>query len=344
MRNLFITGGAGYLGRALLRTLSKEDVRCTIFSRDHGKHSRCQREFPQFRYIIGDVRDYNSVELAMAGHDTVIHCAAFKYVPEGETNVVECHEINVMGSLNVARAAMRNNVENVIGISTDKACQPINVYGMTKLMMERIFQEADAKGSTQFNLVRYGNVVSSTGSAIPLFRRQVIENRHVLITNPKMTRFWLSVDDGVELILMALEEKQGGTILIPRLPSLNMMDVARTVASLEDVDGVEFEEIGVRFGEKMHEDLLGEIESVHAEKTLLYNPNMMAGIMRLYPMTSAPLSEHNDRYNSQYPDNQLSIDDAKAMIKQAVDDENEDRKAHQERKGLARTMLAHEVF
>jgi len=318
MRNLFITGGAGYLGRALLRTLAKQypDVRCTIFSRDHGKHSHCQREFPQHRYIIGDVRDHNSIELAMAGHDTVVHAAAFKYVPEGEVNVAECHEINVMGSLNVARAAIRNGVERVVGISTDKACQPINVYGMTKLMMERLFQEADAKSSTQFNLVRYGNVVSSTGSAIPIFRRQARESKRVLITNPNMTRFWLSVNEGVELIMMALQEN-GGTILIPRLPSLNMMAVAKAAASLElngNIDGMEFETIGTRFGEKLHEDLLGEVESMYSEFCM-----STRNVMRLYPMTSDPISHHEERYNSEFPDVPLSIEDAIIMIKEAPD-------------------------
>ena len=319
MRNLFITGGAGYLGRALLRALSQEsDVRCTIFSRDQGKHSHCQREFPQHRYIIGDVRDYNSIELAMAGHDTVVHAAAFKYVPEGEINVAECHEINVMGSLNVARAAIRNGVERVVGISTDKACQPINVYGATKLMMERLFQEADAKSSTQFNLVRYGNVVSSTGSAIPIFRRQAREGV-IRITNPDMTRFWLSVDEGVELIKMALQEDKGGTILIPRLPSLNMMAVAVAAASLEldgEIDDVAFETVGNRFGEKMHEHLLSAVEASYADEIdTLGN----FAVMRLLPMTSDPISNYNEGYCSIKPDWSLDISQAVAMIKEAPD-------------------------
>lgn len=319
MRNLFITGGAGYLGRALLRKLSKQnpDVRCTIFSRDNSKHSRCRKEFPQHRYIIGDIRDYNSVELAMSAHDTVVHAAAFKYIPEGEVNVAECHEINVMGSLNVARSAIRNSVERVIGISTDKACQPINVYGITKAMMERLFQEADAKSTTQFNLVRYGNVVSSTGSAIPLFRSQVLEDKHVSITNPDMTRFWLTVNEAVELIMMALQEKRGGTILIPRLPSLNMMDVAKAAASIEldgDIDELNFEIIGNRFGEKTHEDLLGEVESSYSELV-----DLSKKVIRLHPMTSKPVGNHERRYNSEWPDYRLSVDEAMKMILEAPD-------------------------
>lgn len=319
MRNLFITGGAGYLGRALLRTLAKgePDVRCTIFSRDHGKHSRCQKEFPDHRYVIGDIRDYDSVELAMAGHDTVVHAAAFKYVPQGETNAMECHAINTLGSINVARAAMRMGVERVVGISTDKACQPINMYGMTKLMMERFFQEADAKGETQFNLVRYGNVVSSTGSAIPIFRRQARENKRVLITNPEMSRFWLTVDQGVGLILIALEETEGGTILIPRLPSLNMMDVAKAAASIEfdgNIGDVEFETVGVRFGEKMHEDLMGTVEAPYAEE---YGFIDDITIMRLHPLTTHVQLNYDERYNSEVPDRYLRREDAIKMMQEA---------------------------
>ncbi len=317
-RNVFITGGAGFLGRALLRVFAKEnpEIVCTIFSRDHGKHSLCQREFPQHRYVVGDVRDYDSVELAMAGHDTVVHMAAFKYVPEGESNVAECHAINVFGSLNVARAAMRVGVERVVGISTDKACQPVNVYGMTKLMTERIFQESDAKGATRFNLVRYGNVVSSTGSAIPIFRQQARDTKCVLITNPNMTRFWLSVYDAVRLIKTALGEKQGGTILIPRLPSLTILDVAKAAVAIEcellglDPSSIEYKTTGQRFGEKEHEDLLGEVESIYAE--------IAVGItMRLYPMTSKPTGKGLKKYTSSKPDRRLTMEQAMAMIREA---------------------------
>lgn len=319
MENLFITGGAGYLGRALLRILAKESphIICTIFSRDHGKHARCQKEFPQHRYIIGDVRDYDSVELAMAGHRTVVHAAAFKYVPEGETNVIECHEINVLGSLNVARAAMRTGVERVVGLSTDKACQPINVYGMTKLMMERIFIEADTKSHTRFNLVRYGNVVSSTGSAIPIFRRQAKDTGVIRITNPDMTRFWLSVYDAARLIIMALNENKGKTILIPRLPSLDMMDVAKAASMLElgqNAD-IKFDVIGERFGEKDHEDLLGKVEAHYAEP--YENSPFKYKVMRLNPMTGHPINYYTEKYTSKHPDIDLSIGEAVQMIKES---------------------------
>jgi len=330
MKNVLITGGAGYLGRAFLRYLAKEkpDVTCTIFSRDHGKHSYCQREFPQHRYIIGDIRDYDSVEMAVAGHDTVIHAAAFKYVPEAETNVVECHEINVMGSLNVAMAAQRMNVEKVIGLSTDKACQPINVYGITKLMMERIFQDFNRHSATQFNLVRYGNVVSSTGSAIPIFRRQARETGVIKITNPEMTRFWLSVEQAVVLIIMALRDDEGGTILIPRLPSLSMKDVAQAAASIEfngDIGHIQYETIGKRFGEKMHEDLLSKIESHYVIDygALGMGIKSCFSLMKLYPMNTDPVEHYKAKdhrgngYRSDDPDSFLTIEEAIQLIQGA---------------------------
>lgn len=318
MRNIFITGGAGYLGRAIMRVFSKRypGSTFTVFSRDHGKHSYCQREFPQAKYIIGDIRDYPSLELAIAGHDTVIHCAAFKYVPQGETNISECHEINTMGSLNVARASMRVGVERVVGISTDKACQPINVYGITKLMMEKMFQEADAVGSTKFNLVRYGNVVSSTGSAIPIFRRQAREDKVITLTNPEMTRFWLTVYDGAELIDMALQEADGGTILVPRLPSISLLEMAKVAVRAEGMKDVGYRTVGLRFGEKIHEDLLSEVEAHYAESLAV--DKSYGSLIRLWPVTGNVI-ENSDvsRYTSSTPTYRLSGEELLKMIQES---------------------------
>jgi UDP-N-acetylglucosamine 4,6-dehydratase len=300
--NVFLTGGAGFLGRAYLRWAKQErpDWHFTVFSRDEGKHARCRRDFPKVRYLIGDVRDYNCVEFAMAGHDVVIHMAAFKYVPQAETNVVECHEINVLGSLNVARAATRNGVKRVIGISTDKACEPINVYGITKLLMEKMFQELN--GTTQFNLVRYGNVVSSTGSAIPLFKKQLEHDGFISLTDPDMTRFWLRVEEAVELINLALKEKRGGTVLIPRLPSISMADVARIALDghydPQCDEGPPIKIIGQRFGEKQHESLLGKVEAKYAE--------LYGGLMRLYPTTTPGCDSPLESYCSASPDKTLT--------------------------------------
>jgi UDP-N-acetylglucosamine 4,6-dehydratase/5-epimerase len=316
LKNVLITGGAGYLGRAYLRWARqyRPDLKFTIFSRDEGKHARCRREFPEHRYVIGDVRDPDSVDLAIAGHDTVIHAAAFKYVPQGETNVAECHEINVVGSLNVARAAARHGVERVIGISTDKACSPINVYGHTKALMERIFQEYDAKTSTQFNLVRYGNVISSTGSVIPIFRQQLKDQGFVTLTDPEMTRFWLPVSDAVTLINLALSEPYGGTILIPRCPSISMQALASAVTDKVKV-------IGLRFGEKRHESLLNAVEAKYVDPFPIVpyftfqNKNPHA--MRLYPTTYQPQENNMVAYSSDNPDHILTAGELLKMIEEA---------------------------
>lgn len=302
MQNVLITGGAGYLARGYLRwAKAHTDARFTIFSRDESRHARCRREFPEHRYVLGDVRDRESLDLAIAGHDTVIHAAAFKYVPQGETNGIECHEINAIGSLNVARACIKHGVERCVGISTDKACMPLNNYGISKLMMERFFQECDAKSGTRFNLVRYGNVVSSTGSVVPVFRQQLKDQGFVTLTDPAMTRFWLTVNEAVDLINLALKET-ACTILIPRCPSIRMQVLADVVTDKVKVTGL-------RFGEKRHESLLNEVEGNYAEHYM--------GVMRLYPMTTQRMPAAIAPYSSDNPDHVLTAGELLKMIEEA---------------------------
>ena len=314
MKNVFMTGGAGFLGRAVMRRAFQEDadIRFTVYSRDEGKHGHARVEFPQHRYVLGDIRDTDRLELAMTGHDTVIHAAAMKYVPQGETNAAEAIDVNVTGSRNVAMAAVRNGVERVVGISTDKACRPINVYGVTKFLMERVFQEADGWADTRFNVARYGNVISSTGSVIPLFRRQAREGR-VTLTNPEMTRFWLPVEEAVDLIYIALAEP-GATILIPRLPSATMKVVTQAAAALElgeRAASVAYEHIGHRFGEKVHEELLSPEESVYCEWP-------QGSIMRLHPVVEGPRDAQRDVgpmvYSSDKPDRSLGVEEFSKLI------------------------------
>ena len=318
MRNVFVTGGAGYLGRAVLAWAAREspDTAFTIFSRDEGKHEHTRRVYPRHRYVLGDIKDYDRLEMAMAGHDTVIHAAAMKYVPQGEQNVSEAVSVNVEGSRNVALAAIRNRVNRVVGISTDKACQPVNVYGMTKLLMERLFQEADGWSDTNFNLTRYGNVVSSTGSVIPLFQRQAKEG-YVTLTNPSMTRFWLSVDDAVQLLDQALREPRGGTVLIPRLKSLSMREVAWAAAAVavgpDRANDLDYQTIGTRFGEKLHEDLLGQVEMNYAE-------SIDANLMRMHVVTEGIVDNHVQApYTSERPDREMTATEMQEMIIQADD-------------------------
>ncbi len=271
--NIFMTGGAGFLGRAILRHFRDNNINAqfTIFSRDEAKHALCRREFPEARYILGDITDYDRVELAMAGHDTVIHAAAMKYVPEGETNVLNCIAVNLDGSRNVGIAVIRNRIERVVAISTDKACEPANVYGMTKRLMERCFQEMAQDTDTSFVTVRYGNVIGSTGSVIPMFRQQARDGI-ITLTDCTMTRFWLTVDQAVDLVIAGLNinrewlEIETGTILIPELSSARMIDL---VDAIDEIEGTaetsHIDIIGQRPGEKTHEMLLSESEAAHTE-------------------------------------------------------------------------------
>lgn len=304
--DIFMTGGAGFLGRAILERYAKEwpDCRFTIYSRDEAKQARVRKDFPQHRYILGDVCDVDRLELAMAGHQVVIHTAAMKNVPQGETDVSEAVAVNVGGSRNVCRAAIRNGVERVIGISSDKACRPVNVYGMTKLLMERLFQEAAAMSGVHFNLVRYGNVVSSTGSVIPIFRQQVHEGC-ITLTNSEMTRFWLTSKQAVDLILDCFGQTESGVVLIPRLKSLSIGGVATAVGIVELGDEKERmldrRIIGQRFGEKVHEELVSPIETIYCE------PPTENGVMKMYPVTEGERPQHIDEsYTSDKPDESLT--------------------------------------
>lgn len=314
VKSLFITGGAGFLGRAILRRLDSK-VKATVYSRDHSKHSICQKAYPKVSYILGDIRDKDRLEAAMAGHDTVIHAAAFKYVPQAESNVSECLAVNIDGSRNVINAAIRNGVNQVIGTSTDKACWPINIYGISKLAMERLFIEGNSMSQTKFNIVRYGNVVSSTGSVIPMFRKQIYDEKVTRLTNPSMTRFWLSVGEAVDLILLALKEKQGGTVLIPRIGSMTMKNVAECIWEYEVPKGEhKFETIGIRPGEKQHEMLISPHEIHRAE--------IQNGLMRLHPRDSISQDiKVAEAYGSDNPDKKLITKDMFDYLKQADEED-----------------------
>ncbi len=307
---VFMTGGAGFLGQAIMRravTFSPDPVHFTVYSRDEAKHMLAREEFPEATYILGDVRDQDRLDLAIAGHDLVIHMGAMKYVPEGESNVWEAMAVNVDGSRNVALAAAKTGVGQVIGISTDKACRPVNVYGLSKLVMERLFQEANRWSETRFNLVRYGNVIGSTGSVIPLFRRQAKEGR-ITLTDPGMTRFWLTVDHAVELIAETARLDHGGTILIPRLPSATMQAIACACAEIEDIASPTFEDIGVRFGEKRHEDLVSPEE-------IPFAVGRSTSTMELYPSTEGPQVGHVEAfYTSNTPDHMLTLTELVRMM------------------------------
>lgn len=260
MLNVLITGGAGFWGRGVLRQVhaGKLDWRVTVYSRDETKQDECRRRYPQARYVLGDIRDLDRLTATAVGHDAIVHAGAMKYIPEAEMNAQECLQVNVWGSQNVVRAALAAGVTRVVGISTDKAVQPVNVYGCSKMAMERLFAEASRMdGSTWFTCVRYGNVVGSTGSVIPLFQRQYKDTGRVQLTDPNMTRFWMGIDQAIELVQLALQSQRPGSIYIPTVWAMRMSEVV-----LAAVGEVPVDIIGLRPGEKRHESLVHYEESV----------------------------------------------------------------------------------
>ena len=254
-KNTLITGGTGSFGNLFVETVLKrfKPKKLIIFSRDELKQSIMAQKFPQekyscIRYFIGDVRDLARLKLAMEGVDYVVHAAALKHVNVAEYNPMECVKTNIGGAENVIYAALSTNVSKIIALSTDKASDPINLYGATKLASDKLFAAANHwKGShqTQFSVVRYGNVVGSRGSVIPFFQKKKIEG--VLpITDERMTRFWIAMDYGVDFVMRCLKIMHGGELFIPKIPSMNIMDLVQAIAP-----GVKTKIVGIRPGEKL---------------------------------------------------------------------------------------------
>jgi UDP-N-acetylglucosamine 4,6-dehydratase len=262
-KNILITGGTGSFGKKCARILLDEysPERLIIFSRDELKQHEMRiggYDSPNLRYFIGDVRDLDRLRRAMVGVDVVIHAAALKQVPACEYNPIEAIQTNVNGGRNVIEAALDNRVQRVLAMSTDKAVNPVNLYGATKLVAEKLFVQANAyRGGDpiRFSSVRYGNVVGSRGSVIPLFREQRKSGK-VTITDPRMTRFWLTLEQGVRFVLNSIETMVGGEVFVPKIASMKMIDLATAMAP-----DCEVKVIGIRPGEKLHEVLVSEDEA-----------------------------------------------------------------------------------
>jgi UDP-N-acetylglucosamine 4,6-dehydratase len=255
---VLITGGSGTLGTAIVRTALAENWRAdfTIFSRSEQQQAIMRQRYPHCRYILGDVRDEQRVSDAIAGHDMVIHAAAMKMIPECEAQPTECYQTNVLGSANVIRACRQHNVETCIGISTDKACQAITAYGASKLLMESLFRAAGNE-TTRFVLCRYGNVVASRGSVIPLWQKQVEQGQPLTITDPEMTRFFMSERDAVNTIAW-VSEKFSGALAIPKMRALKITDLASALFPDHPQ-----QIIGLRSTEKRHEWLIHQDEAAY---------------------------------------------------------------------------------
>ena len=255
-KNILITGGTGSFGKKFIRILLEKykPNKVIVYSRDELKQFEMGQVYndPCMRYFIGDVRDRDRLMLAMKGVDYVVHAAALKQVPAAEYNPMECIKTNIMGAQNVIDACIANNVEKVIALSTDKAANPINLYGATKLASDKLFTAANnivGQGRTRFSVVRYGNVVGSRGSVVPFFKGLLERGATELpVTDERMTRFWLKLEDGVEFVLKNFQRMQGGEIFIPKIPSMRILDLAKAIAPEAKI-----KIIGIRPGEKLHE-------------------------------------------------------------------------------------------
>ncbi len=271
--NIFITGGTGSFGNAFVAHLTENITpkKLVIFSRDELKQYEMAQKFPPskfpfIRYFIGDVRDAERLSHAMRGMDYVVHAAAMKQVPTAEYNPFECIKTNVLGAQNVISAAIAHKVKRVLALSTDKAANPINLYGATKLASDKLFiagNHMSGEGGPRFGVVRYGNVVGSRGSVIPLFQRLISEGAKTIpVTDARMTRFWITLNQGVNFLVSCFSRMHGGELFVPKIPSMNMVDLAKSLKP-----DCEIKIVGIRPGEKLHEVMVPRDE---ARSTLEY--------------------------------------------------------------------------
>ena len=264
-KSILITGGTGSFGKQFVKTLlsQHEPRKIIVYSRDELKQYEMSQQFnsPVMRYFIGDVRDSDRLKLAFRGVDYVVHAAALKQIPAAEYNPMECIKTNINGANNVIDVALEQGIEKVVALSTDKAVNPINLYGATKLAADKLFVAANniaGDMKTRFSVVRYGNVVGSRGSVVPFFQKLVQEKAaEIPITDPRMTRFWITLQQAVDLVLNSFARMKGGEIFVPKIPSMTMTDLAEALAP-----GIPTKIIGIRPGEKLHEAMFSK-ESSH---------------------------------------------------------------------------------
>jgi UDP-N-acetylglucosamine 4,6-dehydratase (inverting) len=326
-KSILITGGTGSLGKELTKhilTNFPEVKRLVIFSRDEQKQFQMAQEFPndkfpQIRYFIGDVRDKDRLVRALSGINYVIHAAAMKHVHIAEYNPDECIKTNVGGAQNVVDACLETSVERVVALSTDKACAPINLYGATKLTSDKLFVAANnirGNNPIRFSVVRYGNVMGSNGSVIPFFMKK--KNEGVLpITDPNMTRFNISLQGGVDMVMHALDQAWGGEIFIPKIPSYRITDVAEAIAP-----GCKQVIVGIRPGEKIHEEMITPSDSFYTYDLGKYYTILPAThrweLEDYKNEFSAKLVENGFSYNSAENTEWETLDTLKDLIKTHV--------------------------
>jgi UDP-N-acetylglucosamine 4,6-dehydratase len=315
---VLVTGGTGSFGKKFISIMLKEfhPAKIIVFSRDELKQHEMRvsgYDDPTMRYFIGDVRDVDRLRRAMHGVDIVVHAAALKQVPTCEYNPMEAIKTNILGSSNVIEAALDRGVKKVLALSTDKAVNPINLYGTTKLAAEKLFVQSNvyAAGTvTRFSCVRYGNVVGSRGSIIPLFIQQR-KNGKITITDERMTRFWLTLEQGVRFVIRCIEQMYGGEVFVPKIPSTRIIDLAKVIAP-----EAEIEVIGILPGEKLHEVLIHEDEArntVELEDMFVVQPAIELWFVHNWKEKGRLLPD-GYRYGSDTNPNWLNIDQIRQMI------------------------------
>lgn len=332
--SILLTGGTGSFGQQFTRTvLERFDIkRLVIFSRDELKQSEMaqadvvRQHGDRIRFFIGDVRDARRLHRAMEGIDTVVHAAALKQVPAGEYNPLEFVKTNIMGAENVIEAAMDTGVRRVVALSTDKAAAPINLYGATKLVSDKLFVSANnikGRRDLRFSVVRYGNVMGSRGSVVPFFLSKAASGE-LPLTHPDMTRFNISLDEGVDLVLWALEHGRGGEILVPKIPSFRITDLAEAIGP-----SAEHPVVGIRPGEKLHEEMITSSDSHSTVDLGPYYAILPSGdpdVQKRYlANTGAHRVEAGFTYNSGTNEQFLTVEELRELIRQHVDADFEPR-------------------
>ena len=327
---ILITGGTGSFGRRFVDTVLTRYAprKVIVYSRDELKQSEMQQEmrerFPpeilsKMRFFLGDVRDRSRLTLALRGVDIVIHAAALKQVPAAEYNPSECIQTNIIGAENVVWASLSNHVKQVVALSTDKACNPVNLYGATKLASDKTFVAANNLSGdigTRFAVVRYGNVVGSRGSVVPLFRRLLAQGATELpVTDPRMTRFWITLDQGVDFVLSSLVLMRGGEIFVPKIPSMTMPDLVKAMAP-----GAGIRVVGIRPGEKLHETMVGADDSrqtVELDDRYVIEPSFVEYVRTPFgPADGGRPVEEGFSYASDNNDDWLTADRLTAMLEE----------------------------
>jgi UDP-N-acetylglucosamine 4,6-dehydratase/5-epimerase len=318
-QTVLITGGTGSFGKKFIELALKKyrPKKLIVFSRDELKQHEMRQQFPDaagspMRYFLGDVRDRERLNRAFAGVDIVVHAAALKQVPACEYNPFEAVQTNVMGAKNVIDAAIDRGVKKVLALSTDKAVNPVNLYGATKLCAEKLFVQGNAysgEGVTRFSCSRYGNVVGSRGSVVPVFLQQAKSGK-VTVTDERMTRFWLTLQQGVEFVVRCIDKMHGGEIFVPKIPSMTLMELAKTVAP-----DCQIQYVGIRPGEKLHEVLVSEDEARHTlEVESMYVIQPSHSFWRAENWSGAKHLPDGFRYTSDTNPHRLEPEELFAMI------------------------------